>query len=660
MVSKISKWYKTLFSGRRATWTVLALLAMAVAGLLLIGLTVLASGGRPAPPATPTLGPGPSILVSPVEGEMGTPVTVTGQDWQPGDTVFVRLENSSTSGQETQAPIAFAIVAEDGHFTAGFTFPSDPRWIGSAPVSIVAWSPATGAEARGTFQVLAPTQTPTPEPTATSTATPIPPTPTATFTPTPVVQPTATPIRPTATPARPTATPTPAFVGWRGEYYGGRDLAGAPALVRDDSEINFDWGTGAPATGLPADGFSARWTRTANFEAATYRFFVRVDDGARLWVDDQVIVDTWRDGGVREVSAEQGLTKGAHRLRVEYYERTGEARIRVWWKKVASPAYPDWKGEYWSNRRLEGSPKLVRNDQAIDFRWGRGAAAVGLPEDDFSARWSRQVGFDGGVYRFYAVADDGVRLYVGDRLVLDEWHASSGEEVYAADLALTGSQRMVVEYYERGGEARVQVWWKRVGDPPTPTVPPTATPTLPPTATPVPPTPTPTVTLTPTPVTSPTVVLINEVLPVPAALDWDGDGTASEGDEWIELINGGTGAVDLGGWFLDDGEAGSDLYRIPGGTILQPGAFRVFFRRETGLMLDDAGDQVRLLGPEGAVVDVVVFGALSLDASYSRDAGGTWHADWPPSPGAPNLPPAPGGSVPGVGSPAPNHYPIGW
>ncbi len=259
------------------------------------------------------------------------------------------------------------------------------------------------------------------------------------------------------------------YPDWKGEYWSNRTLSGSPALVRNDATVDFNWGWGAPAAGLPTDSFSVRWTRTVEFDAATYRFHVVVDDGARVWLDDRLILDTWRDGAVREVTTDYTLVRGAHNLRVEFYERTGEARIHVWWEKVLSPPYPDWKGEYWSNRKLSGNPALVRNDKVLDFRWDTGAPAVGLPTDNFSARWSRKVTFEPGVYRFHAWADDGIRVYMDGNLVLDEWHDSSGDEVYVADLTLRDQHRLVVEYYERGGNALVKFWWKRIGDWPAPT-----------------------------------------------------------------------------------------------------------------------------------------------------------------------------------------------
>lgn len=294
-----------------------------------------------------------------------------------------------------------------------------------------------------------------------------------------------------------------AYPDWKGEYWANVSLQGDPILVRADGGstsgkvLDFRWGQGAPATGLPTDAFSARWTRSVSFDAATYRFYVIVDDGARLWVDDTLVIDAWRDGPPREVATDYAMVRGAHRIKVEYYERAGNAEIRVGWEK-REVTYTDWKGMYWSNRELRGDPVLVRNDREVEFWWGTGPVAAGLPNDDFSARWSRDVDFAPGIYRFTAYADDGIRIHVDDKLVLDEWHTSSGKQAYEADRQLAGVHRLVIAYYEGTGEARVNVSWQKIGDWPAPT--PTATP-IPPTPTETPVLPTPTVTLTPLPPT---------------------------------------------------------------------------------------------------------------------------------------------------------------
>jgi hypothetical protein len=489
------------------------------------------------------------------------------------------------------------------------------------------------------------------------------------------------------------------YPDWRGEYWSNRGLDGSPTRVRNDESIDFNWGWGAPATDIPADNFSVRWTRALDFDAATYRFHVRADDGVRLWVDGQLIIDDWQDGAPREQTADYALAQGLHNLQVEFYEHLGSAQVRVWWDKVSVPSYPNWKGEYWSNRDLSGNPTLVRNDRKVEFFWGGGAPAVGLPEDSFSARWSRQETFNPGVYRFQAQADDGIRIYLDGNLVLDEWHISNGEVIYAVELALAGQHSLDIMYYELSGNALVKVWWERVSDLPTatptstpePTVTltntpepePTATPTstLEPTSTLIPtpeptstliPTPEPTSTLiptpgqtitptmtvtpepptatstliptpppTPTPTPVPVVTLagvrINEVMPVTDTAD--ANDMVGTSDEWIELFNAGPAAADLSDWLLDDAEGDSAPYQIPAGTLLQPGTFALFFGNDTGIILDDSGDEVRLMEPGGMVTDSVVFGPLTPNSSFSRDESGAWHADWEPSPGASNLPP---------------------
>ncbi len=248
---------------------------------------------------------------------------------------------------------------------------------------------------------------------------------------------------------------------WRGEYYPNNALSGLATLIRNDQELNFNWGRTNPAPGLPADDFSVRWTRSLPFEAATYRFHSLVDDGIRIYVDGQLLLNQWQDGSLREVVADIAIPAGWHDIRIEYYERNGDAQIHFWWERL-TPVYPDWKGEYWANRQQKGNPMLIRNDSKIDFNWGRGAPAGGLPVDDFSARWSRTVRLEEGRYRFHARADDGLRLYLDGNLLIDEWQDSRAEEI-TRDLNLSsGNHSLRVDYYEHGGEAEIKIWWEKI------------------------------------------------------------------------------------------------------------------------------------------------------------------------------------------------------
>ena len=445
---------------------------------------------------------------------------------------------------------------------------------------------------------------------------------------------------------------TPVYPDWKGEYWANRQLSGAPMLTRNDGKIDFDWGRGAPVGSLPADDFSARWSRTVRLEEGRYRFHAVADDGLRFYLDGNLLIDEWHDGRAEEIAKELNLSSGNHSLRVDYYEHGGDAEIKIWWERISPATYPDWKGEFWSNRQLKGNPTLTRNDNKIDFDWGRAAPAGGLPTDDFSVRWSRQVELQAGIHRFHAQADDGVRVYVDGKLIIDQWHNNNGSQVYKKDLTLAaGSHQFVVEYYENSGNAFVKFWRERLGGVPTATATPTqtATATKPPTATstatptetpPATPTETPSPTATPTelPLPEPPSLRLNEILPLPGDLiDWNGDGSPDGLDSWIEIYNPGDSTIDLDGWSLATNELGEDAYHFPAKAEIEAGHFLVLYRALTGFDLSQASI-LYLFDVKGKVVDWVEFENLPADATYSLDEFGQWHDDWLPTPGMVNGP----------------------
>jgi hypothetical protein len=258
------------------------------------------------------------------------------------------------------------------------------------------------------------------------------------------------------------ARPAMAQSAWYGEYFSNRDLAGGPALTRYDDRLRFDWGGGSPGEGIPADNFSARWTRTEWFETGTHRFSYRSDDGIRIWVGGTLVVDDWRDRQAGWRSVDHYVPGGNQTVRVEYYEHTGSAVVEAAWERVSGGAV--WRAEYFDNRELSGSPDLVRYDPAVDFDWGYDRPADGLPADNFSVRWTRTLGFTSGTYRFYASCDDGVRIFVDGGLVVDAWRDQKLPNTRTGDVFLGSDQHtVVVEYYEHGGEASAHAWWKRLG-----------------------------------------------------------------------------------------------------------------------------------------------------------------------------------------------------
>jgi hypothetical protein len=128
--------------------------------------------------------------------------------------------------------------------------------------------------------------------------------------------------------------------GLTGEYFANMDLSGTPVVVRTDAGVNFLWNSGSPAAGIPAENWSARWTGTLMaLKSGEYTFCLYADDGCRLFIDDQSVIDHWSlDSGNDPHTGKVNLVAGQHyRFRVEYFQATGNDDIQLSWQ-VPPPA----------------------------------------------------------------------------------------------------------------------------------------------------------------------------------------------------------------------------------------------------------------------------------------------------------------------------------
>lgn len=122
---------------------------------------------------------------------------------------------------------------------------------------------------------------------------------------------------------------------WYTEFFDNRSLDGEPVLVRNDPAVNFDWGESSPASDtLHPDVFSARWRRTINVEDGVYRFRVLVDDGARLWVDGEMLIDAWQPQAATLYEEDVALEAGNVPVRLEYFENGGLAQVALEWVRL--------------------------------------------------------------------------------------------------------------------------------------------------------------------------------------------------------------------------------------------------------------------------------------------------------------------------------------
>jgi hypothetical protein len=221
--------------------------------------------------------------------------------------------------------------------------------------------------------------------------------------------------------------------------------------------VDFNWLQKGPGCSIGGANFSARWTRSRNFDAGLYRFHVKVDDGVRLWVDGVPIIDQWHDTAPKEYTTDKQLSAGPHNLQIDYYQNKGGAQIKFWIERIDAQAA--WKGVYFNNTNLNGTPVVTRYYQTVDFDWGNKAPVSGVTADFFSARYTGEFHFVGGKYHFTATADDGIRIWVDDNLILDQWHESS-VRTYGVDVDVAeGKHKIKIEYFENMGRAVCKVKW---------------------------------------------------------------------------------------------------------------------------------------------------------------------------------------------------------
>jgi beta-glucosidase len=120
------------------------------------------------------------------------------------------------------------------------------------------------------------------------------------------------------------------------------------------------------------------------------------------------------------------------------------------------------KAEFFSNKMLEGAPVVTRLDREVNFDWGMSNPAPGIPSDDFSARWTgKLVANKTGKYRFGAIADDGVRVYLDGKLIAEDWSEHAPATVTGEVTLEAGrSYDIKMEYYESKIGAVAKLVWQ--------------------------------------------------------------------------------------------------------------------------------------------------------------------------------------------------------
>ena len=216
-----------------------------------------------------------------------------------------------------------------------------------------------------------------------------------------------------------------------------------------------------------------------------YTFKTYSDDGIRVWVDGQMVVDAMTDHGPRLDGDTPILLQAGqlYTIQVSYYENTGGAVARLLWQgqkhqpleviprsQLYSESPPPavvgtgtgLDVSYFNNQNLSGSAVATAVDAGVDHDWKKGSPATGVNADHFSARWEGRVQATySGPFTFYTQSDDGVRLWVNGSLVINNWTNHGPVEDRSAPIMLEAGQfyDIKMEYFDNTGGAVARLLW---------------------------------------------------------------------------------------------------------------------------------------------------------------------------------------------------------
>jgi MSHA biogenesis protein MshQ len=289
------------------------------------------------------------------------------------------------------------------------------------------------------------------------------------------------------------------FDGLLGTYYDQNNIPRAyftgNTLERFDRQVNFNWGGGRPVVGFGTNDFSVVWEgRIEINRTGAYRFSTLSDDGVRLSINGEIIIDNFTDHApYRDTGRPINLRAGEfYDIQMEFYELGGGAVAQLEWdgpgfsrqvipasqlSYICEPPEPlpceqgeletnGLQGNYYNQNRIPRNyfTGIVesRFDPQLNFNWGGGSPMRGFSRDDFSVTWEGEIeASESGAHTFSTVSDDGIRVYIDGNLIIDNFtdHAPRRDTSSPINLQAGNRYSINVEFYERGGGAVVQLEW---------------------------------------------------------------------------------------------------------------------------------------------------------------------------------------------------------
>jgi len=268
-------------------------------------------------------------------------------------------------------------------------------------------------------------------------------------------------------------------------------------LVKAVDKINFrnDREFKKESPKFPNDHFACEWTgKIFVDDSGKYTFYTSSDDGSRLWINGKKVVENWGLHGRRQKAGTVDLKTGWHDFKATHFENAGGASMIVSWKgpdtnnrkkllegshegKIEQEKegpnedkYPDgFKASYWffnfntnsKGYKTEGkTPDLVKAVKVINFKNDREfqKEGKGFPGDRFACQWEGKVMIEHtGKYTFYTASDDGSRLWINGKRIVNNWGLHGRREKRGTIELKHGWHDFKATHFENRGGANMVV-----------------------------------------------------------------------------------------------------------------------------------------------------------------------------------------------------------
>ncbi len=252
-------------------------------------------------------------------------------------------------------------------------------------------------------------------------------------------------------------------------YYNNPYLYSDPVHTTQETKISHDWLDQSPDAAVNNDYFSARWEGNITFEEGMYTFTATGDDGMRLLIDNELVINGWNIQARKAYQKQHHLTAGTHQVVFEYFEWAGFANVDLTWsREYESPSPNTFQATYFNHTDIDysnpsTSPVLIRQEKEISHNWSHWSPHQNVNTDQFSVQWEGTFEFTEENYIMNTLTDDGMRVWIADQLIVDRWWIQGAQWASTPFTVTKGIHTVRVMYFEHYGQAVANVSWEPLG-----------------------------------------------------------------------------------------------------------------------------------------------------------------------------------------------------